>query len=684
MGSATPQVRRSVCALDCPDTCSLLVTVKDGRGVRLRGDPAHPVTRGFLCAKVARYLEREYSPMRLLHPLRRTGTKGEGKFERIGWEEALDEIAFRLRAVRDEWGPEAILPYNYSGTMGLVQGASMDRRFFHRLGASHLLHTICSEAGTTALEATYGCRLGTDPEQFRHAKLIIAWGANILGTNVHLWPFIVEARRNGARFYTIDPVRNRTGEAADRHYFIHPGTDLALALGMIHVILREKLYDAAYLEAYAEGFGDLRALAERYPPERTAELTGIPAGEIVELAVEYATMRPAAIRLNYGLQRCERGAAAVRAVTLLPVLTGAWRDLGGGMLLTTSGGFQLDFDALARPDLVERSGLGRPPRSVNMVRLGRALTELDTPPVKALVVYDANPAATAPRQELVIEGLRREDLFTVVIEQFPTDTADYADIVLPATTFLEHTDLYLSYGHYYLQMARPALPAPGEARPNFRIFQELARRLGFDEDCFRDSEDDVIRQALASGHPYLEGITLEKLEREGFARVNVVPPGKPFLPFADGGFGTPSGKYVIDAGRLEYTPPDESRRGDEALRRRYPLELVTPKSDEGLSSTFSYRDEVAARCRVLEIHPEDAARRGIGDGDGVRVFNSRGSCRLVARVSGGVAAGVVCARAAAWRKKLSGPTPNALTSDALTDEGEGAVFYSCLVEVERC
>ena len=684
MGSTAPEVRRSVCALDCPDTCSLLVTVENGRGVRLRGNPDHPVTRGFLCAKVARYLDREYSPLRLLHPLRRAGPKGAGEFEPIGWDEALDEVAAKLRAVRDEWGPEAILPYNYSGTMGLVQGSSMDRRFFHRLGASRLLHTICSEAGTTALEATYGCRLGLEPEQFARAKLIIAWGANVLGTNVHLWPFIVEARRNGARFYVIDPVRNRTGEAADRHYFIHPGTDLALALGMIHVILRERLHDAAYVEANVEGFEELQALAERYPPERAAELTGIPAADIQELAVEYATARPAAIRLNYGIQRCERGAAAVRAIGLLPVLTGAWRQAGGGMLLTTSGGFQLNFDALIRPDLVERSGLGRRPRGVNMVRLGRALTELDDPPVKALVVYDANPAATAPNQNRVIEGLRRDDLFTVVIEHFPTDTADHADIVLPATTFLEHTDLYLAYGHYYLQLARPALPAPGEARTNFRIFRELARRFGFEEDCFRDSEDDVIRQALASGHPYLEGITLERLEREGFVRLNVSPPGKPFLPFAGGEFGTPSGKYVIDAGKLEYTPPVESRRGDEALRSRYPLELVTPKSDEGLSSTFSYRDEVAARCRILEIHPEDAARRGIRDGDAVRIFNGRGSCRLWAKLSEAVAPGVVCARAAAWRKKLSGPTPNALTSDNVTDEGEGAVFYSCLVEVEGC
>ena len=370
-----PQIRHSVCALDCPDTCSLLVTVEDGRATRLRGNPDHPVTRGFLCGKVARYLDREYSPGRLLYPQKRTGAKGEGRFERITWDEALDEIAGRLQAVAAEYGPEAILPYSYAGTMGMLNGSAMDRRFFHRLGASRLDRTICSTAGGAGMTAALGFRYGTEPEQFRNARLIIAWGANILGTNVHLWPFIVEARRNGARFYTIDPYRNRTGAAADRHYFIHPGSDTALALAMMHVIVGEGLHDADYIERHTTGFDDLREHLRQWTPARAAEATGIPAEEIAALAREYARTRPAAIRLNYGVQRSERGAMAVRAICLLPVVTGALKDAGGGLQLSTSQAFAFDRAVLERPDLQPR-----PARLVNMARLGHALTELDGPP----------------------------------------------------------------------------------------------------------------------------------------------------------------------------------------------------------------------------------------------------------------------------------------------------------------
>src|SRR5690348_9612089 len=429
------EIRHSVCALDCPDTCSLLVNVENSRGSRLRGNPAHPVTRGFLCGKVAQYLEREYSPSRLLYPQRRVGAKGEGRFERISWDEALDAIAARLHSIAAEFGPEAVLPYSYAGTMGYLNFGGMDRRFFHRLGASRLDRTICSTAGMAGATEAMGLRYGTEPEQFRHAKLILAWGANILGTNVHLWPFIVEARRNGARFYTIDPHRSRTGELADRHFFINPGSDTALALGMMHIIIGENLYDADYVARYTSGFDALRERAKQYPPERVAALTGIPKDDIIQLAREYATVRPAVIRLNYGLQRSERGAMAVRAISLLPAVTGSWREVGGGAVLSTSGAFQLNRTALERPDLQLRSSLGREARAVNMSQLGQALNDLDKPPVKALVVYNSNPAAVAPNQNSVIKGLRRADLFTVVLEQFQTDTAGHADIVLPATTF---------------------------------------------------------------------------------------------------------------------------------------------------------------------------------------------------------------------------------------------------------
>ena len=654
-----------------------------GKATRLRGDPAHPVTRGFLCGKVARYLEREYSPNRLLYPMRRAGAKGEGRFVRVAWDEALDEIAARLKAIAAEFGPEAILPYSYAGTMGLLNGSGMDRRFFHRLGASRLDRTICSSAGGAGLIDALGFRYGTEPEQFRHSKLIIAWGANVLGTNVHLWPFIVEARRNGAKFYTIDPRRNRTGAAADKHFFINPGSDTALALGMMHVIVGERLYDADYIARHTTGFAELAQRVIEYSPERAAALTGIAKEEIVALAREYATTHPAAIRLNYGVQRSERGAMAVRTIALLPALTGSWKDVGGGLQLSTSQAFHLNRAGLERADLQWRA-LGREARMLNMSLLGEALIEVTGPPVKALVVYNSNPGAIAPNQNAVRRGLQRGDLFTVVLEQFQNDTADFADFVLPATTFLEHTDLYLAYGHYYLQLARPAVAPPGETKSNVEVFRALAARMGFDDACFGDSEDDMIRTLLASDHPFVRGITLEDLERERFVRLRVAPAGDPFLPFANGGFGTPSGKCEFRAESIAYTPPVESRFGDESLRARFPLELISPKHDDNMNSTFGDRPENDAATATLHIERSDAAARGIGTGDRVRVYNDRGSCLLRAQVDGVVRPGVVCAPSVRWARMAADQrSVNALASERLTDKGGGPTFYSCLVQVEK-
>ena len=675
-----PEIRHSVCALDCPDCCSLVLTVEDGHGTKLRGNPDHPVTRGFLCGKVAQYLEREYSPGRLLYPQRRTGAKGEGRFERISWDEALDTIAQRLKAAAEEFGPESILPYSYAGTMGLLNGSGMDRRFFHRLGASQLDRTICSSAGMAGMTQALGIRYATEPEQFRHARLILAWGANILGTNVHLWPFVMEARRNGAKLYTIDPRRNRTGAASDKHFFINPGSDTALALAMMHVIVGESLHDAAYVEQYTQGFDGLREKVRDWTPQRAAELTGIAAEEIVNLAREYATTRPAVIRLNYGVQRSERGATAVRTIALLPALIGSWKEIGGGIQLSTSQAFHLNRAGLERADLQQKA-LGREARIVNMTLLARALTELDSPPVKALVVYNSNPAAIAPDQNRVRAGLRRDDLFTVVLEQFQNDTADYADILLPSTTFLEHTDLYLAYGHYYLQLARPALDAPGEARSNVEVFRLLAERMGFDDPCFRDSEDDMIRTLLDSPHPFVRGITLEELDREHSVRLRLP---EPFQPFAAGGFGTPDGKCHFRAETLDYTPPVESRHGDQALRRKYPLELVSAKNDDSMNSTFGHRDTVDLQTAALHLSAADAVRRGIRESDPVRIFNDRGSVILVAKVDGTVQPGVVSAPSVRWGKRSPDKRNiNDVTSDRLTDFGGGPTFYSCLVEVER-
>ena len=676
------EIRHSVCALDCPDCCSLLINVEDGRGSRLRGNPEHAVTRGFLCGKVAQYLEREYHPERLLYPQRRVGAKGEGRFERITWDEALDTIAGRLRGVAEEFGSEAILPYSYAGTMGILNFGGMDRRFFHRLGASRLDRTICASAGAAGLTQALGVRYGVEPEQFRHAKLIIAWGANILGTNVHLWPFSVEARRNGAKFYTIDPQKNRTGAAADKHFFINPGSDAALALAMMHVITGEKLHDAEYVERHTSGFAELREHVREWTPQRAAELTGIAAEEIVQLAREYAGTRPAVIRLNYGVQRSERGATATRTIALLPALTGAWKDVGGGLQLSTSQAFYLNTSGLEREDL-QQAALGREARLVNMAHLGKALNELAGPPVKALVVYNSNPAAIAPNQNAVLRGLRREDLFTVVLEQFQTDTADHADLLLPSTTFLEHTDLYKAYGHYYLQLARPALPAPGETKSNVEVFRLLAERMGFTDPCFQESDDDMIRGLLASGHPFLSGITLERLDREHSVRLNVSPEGEPFLPFAEGNFGTADGKCHFHAEALVYTPPVESRHGDAALRAKYPLELISPKNEDSMNSTFGYRDKADRDTATVHLSADDAAARGIQSGDPVRVYNDRGACLLQADVDGRVRPGVVCVPAVRWGKRApDGRSINALTGDRLTDFGGGPTFYSCLVQVE--
>ncbi len=674
-----PTKKHSVCALDCPDTCSVLVTIDDtGHATKLAGDPTHPFTRGFLCAKVTKYLDRQYHPQRLLYPMRRVGAKGEGRFERISWDTALDEIAERLTQISRAHGSEAVLPYSYAGTMGLLNGSGMDRRFFHRLGASRLDRTICASTGGLAIDRSQGNRLGMRPDHFAQSRLIIAWGANILGTNVHLWPEIVSARRNGAKFYVIDPVKNRTGRLADKHFALNPGSDLALALGLAHIILRDRLQDDDYISRHANGFAELQLLAAEYPPERVAQLTGMPINDIESLAHAYATLQPAAIRLNYGVQRTDRGGSAVRAIAALPILTGAWQRPGGGLQLSTSGAFQFNSPALERPDLQCSSPLGREARLVNMSQLGHALLDLDNPPVKAIVVYNSNPAAVAPHQSRVTAGFRRSDLFTVVLEQLQTDTADFADIVLPVTTFLEHTDLYRAYGHYHVQLARPALPAAGEAKPNVEIFRLLAKRMGFAEPCFNDSEDDLIRALLNTSSPYLNGITLERLDAERSIQVNL--PDN--FPFAEGGFTTPSGKFEFGASDLDYSAPVESRHGDTALFKKFPLELIASKNDEGMNSTFGYRREVDKQSARLSIHPADAQARGIATGTPVKIFNDRGACYLTAEIGTDVQPGVVRAPAVRWHRSAPNHVGiNHLTSERPTDLSQGPTFFSCLVEV---
>jgi len=667
----------------------MLAWIRDDTIVRVSGDPDHPVTRGAICGKAARYAERLYSPDRVLYPQRRIGPKGEGRFERISWDEALDTIAERLHAVAEAYGAEAILPYSFAGTMGVTSFIGMDQRLFHKLGASRLARTVCSAAGNAGYDYTIGARRGTDPETISRARYIIAWGSNLASVNMHQMTYVRRAQRAGATFVHIDVQKNRTTAFADRFVQLRPGTDAALALGMMHVIVRDGLHDAAYVRAHTVGF---EALAERlveYPPERVERITEVPATIIEMLAREYATTRPVFIRIGNGLQHHDNGGMAVRTIACLPGLVGAWRDVGGGAVKSNAGYAAMNDAALTRPDLLA----GRAPRTLNMNQLGHALTELDDPPVKAMVVYNTNPAVIAPDQTRVLAGLAREDLFTVVHEQLLTDTARYADVLLPATTHFEQTDLYSSYWHLYLALAEPVVAPLGEAKSNVELFSLLAQRMGFEEDCFKDDAEAMIVQALDNpANPFLDGITLERLKAGGAVRLNVE---EPHPAFADGRFPTPSGKIELYAERMAddgldplptHTPLREGGDGEHPPTGPFPLLFITPPNHFFLNSTYAnmpsnVRSEERPR---LEIHPEDARTRGIVDGDAVRVFNARGDVQLEASLTEGVRPGVVVSRGLWWgRHAPGGHGVNATTPQRLADMGGGATFFSNLVEVGR-
>ena len=674
MQSTAQRVVRGACPHDCPDTCALRVTVADGRVVRVQGDPDHPPTHGALCNKVSRYAERTHSPDRLLHPMKRVGPKGSGRFQRIGWDEALDTVASRLRAIaaRD---PQAIVPYSYAGTMGLVQGEGMALRFFHKLGASLLDRTICSSAGGEALAATYGGKIGMHLEHYAESKLIVVWGSNSITSNLHFWTFAQQAKRNGARLWCIDPRRTETAEKCHRHLALLPGTDGALALALMHELIVNSWLDEDYIARHVEGFGALRERALAWPAERAAAECGLRADDIRELAREYGTTVPAAIRLNYGMQRAAGGGNAVRLIALLPCLTGAWRHRAGGLLLSASGWFKSvrGDAALYKPELLA----GRKPRTINMSTIGddllREASPAFGPKIEALVVYNSNPVAVAPQSARVVQGFAREDLFTVVLEHFMTDTADHADIVLPATTQPEHLDVHISYGHTYAMFNGPAIAPIGEAKPNTQIFRELAQRMGYAEPCFTDDDEALARTALP-------GIDFDALRRDGWVKLSL-----PDAPFADGGFQTPSGKVLVDAPGLgvpDYVPPYEGARSP--LAQRYPLAMISPPARNFLNSSFvnvaSLRE--TEREPLLEIHPDDAAARGIADGTLVEVFNERGRYHCRARVGERARPGVVNGLGVWWRKfGVRGTNVNELTSQRLTDIGRGPTFYDCRVEV---
>ena len=678
--SALTQVR-GACPHDCPDTCALLTTVDEhGVATRVQGNPDHRHTDGALCAKVSKYTERSYHPERVLTPLKRIGPKGSGQFAPVTWEEALADIAQRLQSIAAR-APEAVLPYSYAGTMGMVQGESMDRRFFHRLGASQLDRTICASAGAEALVQTLGGKVGMKVEFFAQAKLILIWGSNSIGSNLHFWRYVQQAKRNGARLVCIDPRKTETADKCHEHIALRPGTDAALALALMHELIKNDWLDHDYITRHTLGWEQLRERALQWPPERAAEVCGVPAEQIRQLAKDYGTTQPAAIRLNYGMQRVRGGGNAVRAVACLPALTGAWRHRAGGMLLSSSGQFPAQRAALQRPDLMP----ARTPRTLNMVQIGddlmREASPAFGPRVEALVVYNSNPAAVAPDSGKVVQGFAREDLFTVVLEHFQTDTADYADFILPATTQLEHWDVHLAYGHTDVLLNRPAIAPLGQARSNAQIFRDLAARMGFTEPCFADSDEALCRQAFG------DAVDFALLETQGFATLAL-----PDAPFAEGGFATPSGKCEFFSARLaaqglDGLPdhlPNHELQGSSA---HYPLAMISPPARNFLNSTFvnvqSLRD-IEGRP-VLEIHPDDALARGIGDGAVVRVFNDRGSYRCHAAVSLRARPGVVNGLGIWWRKLgLDGTNVNQLTSQALTDMGRAPTFYDCLVEVQAC
>jgi len=703
------KVVRAACPHDCPDTCAMLVTVEGGRATAVRGDPGHPFTRGALCVKVNDYVERVYSPDRVLYPMRRVGKKGSGKFERISWDAALDEIARRFNSIVAEHGAQAILPYSYLGTEGLLNGLNVGDPFFNRLGASISERTFCASGAITGYIMTVGPTPGTDPESLVHSRYIIIWACNVISTNLHLWPIIAEARRRGAKVVVIDPVRNRTAEEADWHIPIRPGTDGALALGMINVILDEHLTDEEYIAKYTVGYPELKERAREYPPDRVSGITGISAADISRLAREYAATQPAAIRFGVGIERQAGGGQAVRAISCLPALVGAWRKPGGGLVFMPNFAFPVKWDLLMRPDFI-RPGT----RHINQYQLAAALTGgLGLkPPIKALFVYNSNPVIVAPDQKRIIAGLAREDLFTIVSEQFLTDTADYADIVLPATTQLEQLDVMFSWGHFYLTLNQPAIAPLGEAVSNTELFRRLARRMEFDDDAvFTRTDEETARAIIDWSSPALEGVDFEQLRRDGYVRLKIGNP-ESSAPHANGNFRTPSGKteflssmaargnFVLplfrqgstrfDPGEAvdplpSFIPPKESSATNPQLATRYPLNIISPKSHAFLNSSYAnlpHQRRIAGEQRLM-INPADARSRGIAEAEAVRVFNDRGSFEAQAHLSDAVRPGVVVAPLGYWRKlSRSNSTVSSINADRLADLGNAPTFSDNLVQVE--
>jgi len=697
---------RGSCPQDCPDGCSFIYTVQNGRLIDVKGDPAHPVTRGRLCTKLNDFASHHYNPDRILYPMRRTGAKGSGQFERITWDEALAEIKSRWTSIIDEFGPQAIIPCNYLGHEGVVQGLNVGDAFFNRLGATVAERTFCAVGREIGTHLTVGPSTGVDLESLVHSKYIVLWAVNTLSTNSHQWPFIEEARQNGAKVVVIDPFRSRTAAQADWHIPIRPGTDAALALGMINIIISEGLVDQDYVDRYTLGYEELAVRAADYPVDKVSSITGIPVDDILTLAREYATRQPAVIRLGVAIERHRNGGQATRAINCLPALIGAWRHVGGGYLGLTLSAFPMNWSAICRPDWIRKGT-----RVLNLNSLGSILLEASDPPIKSMMVYNINPVVQAPNQAKIIEGLMREDLFVVVSELFLTDTARYADILLPATMQAEQTDLMLSWGHFYWAYNHKAIDAPGEAVPNTQLFRLLAQTMGFDEPEWKRTDDEMIQDFVDWTSPFMEGITLERLKREPFVRASVGDKDTR-RPHAEGNFPTPSGKCEFKstaaaAGSFipapnrsgyegdqegtyvdplpSYQAPFESRDSSPELAERYPLNILSPKAHGFLNS--QYANELKQKRRqgsqIVILNPEDAESRGVKSGDPVRVFNDRGSFTGSAVVSGDTMKGVVVSFLGHWASDTrSKSSVNAISSDRMANLGKAPTFSDNLVEVK--
>ena len=703
------KVVRGACPHDCPDTCAFLYHVDGERLVEVTGDPAHPMTRGGLCVKLKDFAQHHYNPERVLYPMRRVGPKGAGEFERISWDEALGEIKRRWDAIIATDGAQAIMPHAYLGHQGTLNGLTAGDAFFNRLGSSVAEKTYCESGSSTAWVMTVGPTGGLDVESLPYAKYIIVWGMNMISTNLHAWPFILEAKEKGAKVVVIDPVRTRTAKAADWHIAIRPGTDGALALGMMHVIIAEGLFDRDYVEKYTLGFAELKARAAEFPPERVEAITGVPAADVVKLAREYATTQPSAIRQGVAIERSRGGGQAIRAITCLPALVGAWRHVGGGTVEMPIWEFPTRFDRICRPDWIKPGT-----RVINELDLGAALTgelALD-PPIKSLFVYNSNPVSQAPAQAKIVRGLLREDLFTVVSELFVTDTAKYADLILPATMQGEQYDLMVTWGHLYMMLNMPAIPAPGECIPNVELFRRLAKTMGFTDDYWDMTDDEMLLEFYDWEAPQLEGITLDLLKEKGWMRLNVGAPGER-APHAEGGFKTPSGKCEFKSSLAEggdfvvpvwrsmyeglqsgepvdplpaYIPPFESPASNPELAERFPLSIVSPKPHAFLNTQYGNEAQKKQRqgAQIVFMHPDDAAAREIDAGNVVRVFNERGFFEGPAELSEDLMPGLVMANVGHWPSTtLSGTSVNAISSDAHCGLGKAGTYSDNLVQVVK-